>query len=101
MPLKMNIGLSRKVADSNYGSRGASVNLELELDSGLSSEPDKLHEPIQQLFGLVRTSLAEELNGSDGHGGAQKPETRDNSQPANGNRNRNGIGNSYLHKFGR
>jgi hypothetical protein len=61
MPLKLNVGASRKVGDANYGSRGASVNLEMELDTGLAHEPDKLQEKIRQLFGLVRTSLAEEL----------------------------------------
>jgi hypothetical protein len=85
MPLKLNVGLSRKVTDHNYGSRGASVNLELELDSGLSSEPTKLHERIRQLFGLVRTSLAEELSGGNGQlTAAPKPETRDSPPPANG-----------------
>lgn len=64
MPLKLNAGLSRKVTDNNYGSRGASVNVELELDSGLISKPRKLKERIRQLFCLVRTSLAEELNGA-------------------------------------
>ena len=27
MPLKTNVGISRKIADNNYGSHGASVNL--------------------------------------------------------------------------
>jgi hypothetical protein len=43
------------------------VNLELELDSNLVSEPDKLKERIRQLFSLVRSSLTEELNGGNGH----------------------------------
>jgi hypothetical protein len=62
MPLKVNVGLNRKVGEQNFGSRGASVNVEMELDSGLVTEPDKLKEHIRQLFGLVRTSLAEEMN---------------------------------------
>ena len=35
MPLKLNVGASRKVGDNNYGSRGASINLEMELDGTL------------------------------------------------------------------
>jgi len=65
MPLKLNIGASKKIADGNYGSRGASVNVEMELDSTLVAEPAKLQEKIRQLFGLVRVSLAEELNGGN------------------------------------
>jgi len=47
MPLKLNVGLSRKVGDTNYGSRGASVNVELELESSLVGEPAKLQERIR------------------------------------------------------
>jgi hypothetical protein len=66
--LKLNVGLNRKVGEANYSSRGASVNLELELDSGLIDDPAKLKERIRQLYGLVRTALAEELNGGNGNG---------------------------------
>jgi hypothetical protein len=59
--------------------------LELELDSGLSSEPAKLQQRIRQLFGLVRTSLAEELNGGNGHSNTTKLATEDGSQPSAGN----------------
>lgn len=87
MPLKLNVGLSRKVGEANYGSRGASVNVEMELDSGLVAEPGKLQERIRQLFTLVRSSLAEELNGGNGHNGSNG----DNGHHANGN---NGGGRS-------
>jgi len=70
MPLKLNVGLNQKIGETNYGSRGASVNMELELESSLVGEPAKLQERIRQIFGIVRTSLAEELNGN-GHGATQ------------------------------
>src|SRR5476651_698827 len=72
MPLKLNVGASRKMTDNNYGSRGASVNVELELDSSLVAEPGKLQDRIRQIFGLARTALAEELNGG-GNGNSSKP----------------------------
>ena len=72
MPLKLNVGASRKVTDNNYGSRGASVNLEIDLDTALVTDPPKLQEKIRHLFQVARTSLAEELNGghhANGHAG--------------------------------
>jgi hypothetical protein len=71
MPLKLNIGASRKVTDNNYGSRGASVNLEMELDTTLATDPPKLQEKIRYLFQVARTSLAEELNGAGHHANGQ------------------------------
>ena len=62
MPLKTNIGVSRKVADNNYGSRGCSVNLEVELDSSLIQEPERLQERIRQIFRLAQQSVDEELS---------------------------------------
>jgi hypothetical protein len=85
MPLKVNVGLSRKIGESNYGSRGASVNVELELDSSLIGEPAKFQERIRQVYGLVRTSLNDELNGAT-NGQHSAP-------AANGNGSANGNGN--------
>lgn len=61
MPLRLNVGASQKVSDERYGSRGASVNLEVELDSALAMEPAKLQERVRQLFSMVRQSVSEEL----------------------------------------
>lgn len=63
MPLKLNLGLSKKVGEPHYGSRGASINLEVEIDSALVAEPLKFQERVRRLYRLVRASLAEELNG--------------------------------------
>lgn len=74
MPLKLNVGLSRKIGEANYGSRGASVNVETELDSVLVNEPGILRGKIRALFGVVRLALAEELNGGgNGKGHASEP----------------------------
>lgn len=87
MPLTINVGLSRKVGEANYGSRGASVHMELEADGSLVTEPMKLQEKIRQLFALVRTSLAEELNGGNGHAPAASagPLPAGAAPPVNGN----------------
>ena len=97
MPLRTNIGISRKVADNNYGSRGASVNLEVELDSSLIQEPERLQERIRQVFRLAQQSVDEELsrqNAANGHDNGHTP-------PANGNGRHNGNGNGKAHSNGR
>lgn len=88
--LKLNVGASRKVADNNYGSRGASINLEIELDSGLVTDHAKLQERIRQLFGIVRTSLAEELNGN-GHAPKSDAPNAQSVSPASANGTGNGT----------
>jgi len=40
--IRLNAGFSRKVGETNYGSRGACVNVELEVESKLVSDPDTL-----------------------------------------------------------
>jgi hypothetical protein len=93
MPLTLNCGLTKNIGEPNFGSRGASINIELELESALINEPAKLQERIRQAFVIVRSSLAEELNGN-GHSpnhqqsnGQQKPSTATNG---NGTSRNNG-----------
>ena len=61
--LKLNIGFNRKIGEANYGSRGASVNLEIEVESGVVREPDKLQAKIGYLFELAKASVDAQLNG--------------------------------------
>jgi hypothetical protein len=74
MPLKLSIGLSRKVGEANYGSRGATVGLEMEADASLAQRPDEFYRQIGQLFRLARESVDRELArpaGSDVNGAAR------------------------------
>jgi hypothetical protein len=85
--LKLNIGLSRKVGEANYGSRGASVNLEIELESEMAGDADTLRDRVRQLFCMARASVDEELNGnghSSNSNGGNGHHTQQ-SRPANGN----------------
>jgi len=66
MPLKLNISMSRKVGEPNFGSRGATVGLEMEVDSSLVEQPRELHARIARLFRLVRASVDRELIGTKG-----------------------------------
>lgn len=79
--LTLNVGFTKKVGEPSFGSRGAAVNLELELDSSLVGDSDRLKERIRHLFGLAKASVEEELaarcqpsangNSENGHGSAK------------------------------
>ena len=66
--IKVNAGISRKVGESNYGSRGASVNVELELDSSSAADPQQLQQKIKQLFRMAKVAVDEELGLTNGQG---------------------------------
>ena len=59
--IKLNCGVSRKVGEPNYSSRGASVNVELELESSAAQDAHVLHDRIRHLFAVARDAVAEEL----------------------------------------
>ena len=82
--IKLNAGFSRKIGEPNYGSRGASVNVELELESGLIGDPDGLMSRIRGLFDIARRSvdaeLASEPARGDGRAHASQHSRRNNGQ---------------------
>ena len=62
MPLKLNVGVSRKVGLPDYGSVGASCNLELELDSALlERDLDGFHARVRDAFVAARQAVQDEL----------------------------------------
>ena len=90
--IKLNCGFSRKVGEANYGSRGASVNLELELATDAASDANGLNDKIRRLFALAKKAVDDELNQQLAAGNAQPADVP--SEPAgNGGGNGNGHGN--------
>jgi len=96
--LKLNVGFTKKVGEANYGSRGAAVNLELELESTLVGDAERLRERIKQLFVMAKASVDEELAGAkptaacaNGHNGEDNPRGQANGNGHAADRRRDGT----------
>jgi hypothetical protein len=63
MPLKISISMSRKKGERNYGSRGATVGLEMEEDASLVNQPQLLQERLAKLFELAKEAVDRQLEG--------------------------------------
>jgi len=66
--LKLHVSSSKKIGQPDYGSLGASVGLELELDTALASDPDALNGRVRKLFDLARQAVEHELQGQQRNG---------------------------------
>jgi len=83
--IKLNVGACRKVSDNHYGSRGGNVNIELELDSSLALDSQKLRDHIRKLFDLANASLTEELQANNEPASAEELRNQPNESSFNGN----------------
>lgn len=61
MPLRIIVNISRKVGEANYGSRGATIGLEMEAEASLVHQTALFHDQVDQLFALARESVDREL----------------------------------------
>jgi hypothetical protein len=62
MPMKLNVGVSQKVGLPNYGSVGASCNLEMELDASLiDKDLDGFHDRIRAAYVAAHQAVHDEL----------------------------------------
>jgi hypothetical protein len=93
MTLKLNVGLSKKIGQPDYGSLGASCHIEVELDQMLLfHDLDGLHQKIKQAFVACRQAVQDELyrhehpDGDQSAGqAAQQPAANGNGHHAAGN----------------
>ena len=83
--IKLSVGACKKITDGNYGSRGGNVNIELELDSSLALDSQKLRDHIRKLFDLANASLSEELQGTTEPASVEESHYQRNDDSFNGN----------------
>jgi hypothetical protein len=96
MPMKLNVGVSRKMGLPDYGSVGASCNLEMELDSGLlDRDLDGFHARIRGAYVAAHQAVHDELarlQATCEVKTASSPPAATVNKPANGDHRANGNG---------
>jgi hypothetical protein len=62
MAMKVNLGLSKKLGLANFGSVGATCNLELEMDQSLlQSDPEGFQQRVRRVYAIAAQAVSDEL----------------------------------------
>jgi hypothetical protein len=79
MAMKVNLGLSKKLGLANFGSVGATCNLELEMDQSLlQSDPEGFQQRVRRIYAIAAQAVSDELARQ---AGAQPAGTAGNPAP--------------------
>lgn len=99
MPLKLNVGISKKVGLPDYGSLGTTCNVEVEVDGRLIFDDlDGFHQKVRQAYVACAQAVNDELTrqGATTQPASQSQATARNGHAAtNGNGHRNGTNGNH------
>ena len=76
MPLKINVGVCKKIGLPDYGSAGSHCDIELEMDHSVLNDPLEFQHRVRHAYGLCRQAVEDELAGLGG-----KTETKSRPTP--------------------
>jgi len=99
MPLKLSVGLSKKVGQPAYGSLGASCHVEVELDSALVFQDlDGFQQRVRQVYVACNQAVNDELSrqtaAAEGGSATGEPASNHNGHAQHPNGHANGDRNS-------
>src|SRR5215207_5042542 len=105
MPLRLSVGVSKKVGLPEYSSAGAHCDLEVELDAGLLEDLEAFHERVRDAYVACHQAVNDELARlrdqtmspgaapvapADSHRNGSSPPSRGPTPPADGATARSG-----------
>jgi hypothetical protein len=68
MPMRLNVGVSKKLGLPAYSSVGASCNLDLEIENGLLRDPTGFRDQVRDAFDAAQKAVDDELARLQGGG---------------------------------
>ena len=96
MPLKLNVGLSKKIGQPDFGSLGASCHVEVELESSLlQTDLDAFQERAQRAFAACCQAVNDELARHRGNDEGHEVQRQVPTRTANENAGRGHPGNGH------